>query len=189
MDYQLRKSTQKQLAIGILVCIIITILSLGICFRLVMQNSTLTTKLLNNRQTIITPMINHERFSFYGTQGDARYLRLMGLSLLNLRLNVASQTIKESHDLLLAYSDNSLREKLITVLAQERQRLHINEASSTFYLKEIKVSPHNGIVDITGELHFFYGVKAIEPVNKHYRLRLETRNGALKLTDFVELAV
>ncbi|MDR5610298.1 type IV conjugative transfer system protein TraE [Arsenophonus sp.] len=187
MDYQLRKSSQKQLAIGVVTCVVITILSLGICYRLLMQNRELTAQLLNNRQTIVTPMVDHEGFSFYGTRGDARYLRLMALSLLNLRLNVSAQTIKDSHDLLLAYSDTHLREKLITVLAEERQRMAINEASSTFYLKEVKVSPDTGVVDITGELHFFYGIKAVEPVDKHYRLRLETRDGALKLTDFVEL--
>ncbi|MDR5611504.1 MAG: TraE/TraK family type IV conjugative transfer system protein [Arsenophonus sp.] len=104
-------------------------------------------------------MVDHEGFSFYGTLGDARYLLLMALSLLNLRLNVSAQTIKDSHDLLLAYSDTHLREKLISVLAEERQRMTINEASSSFYLKEVKVSPDSGVVDITGELHFSTALK------------------------------
>lgn len=103
MDYQLRKSSQKQLAIGVVTCVVITVLSLGVSYRLLMQNRELTSRLLNNHQTIITPMVDHEGFSFYGARGDARYLRLMALSLLNLRLNVSAQTIKDSHDLLLAY--------------------------------------------------------------------------------------
>ncbi|WP_395971403.1 hypothetical protein WH390_14445 (plasmid) [Candidatus Arsenophonus nilaparvatae] len=38
MDYQLRKSSQKQLAIGVVTCVVITVLSLGVCYRLLMQN-------------------------------------------------------------------------------------------------------------------------------------------------------
>ncbi|QLK88755.1 hypothetical protein E3U36_12065 (plasmid) [Arsenophonus endosymbiont of Aphis craccivora] len=70
MDYQLRNSSQKRLAIGVVTCVVITILSLGMCYRLLMQNRELTFPLLNNHQTIIAPMFDHEGFSFYGTRGD-----------------------------------------------------------------------------------------------------------------------
>ncbi|WP_119712736.1 hypothetical protein [Arsenophonus endosymbiont of Aleurodicus floccissimus] len=83
MDYQLRKSSQKQLAIGVVACAVITVLSLRICYQSLKQNRELTFQLLDNHQTIITPMVDHKGFSFYGTRGDAHYLRLMALSLLN----------------------------------------------------------------------------------------------------------
>ncbi|PHM59552.1 TraE/TraK family type IV conjugative transfer system protein [Xenorhabdus ishibashii] len=188
MDINLKKSYERTLAISAIVLVFMTILSLGFNYKLYSDYRVLVSQLVSNKQIIIKPMVNDdEGFSFKGKRGDARYLRLMGLSFIGLRLDVSTQTVEQSHEILTGYLDEGLREKLIPVLSQEKQRLKINNGSSVFYPKEMKVSPSNGIFDITGDLVFYYGIERSDPVPKHYQLRMETLNGNFKLVDFVEL--
>ena len=111
----------------------------------------------------------------------------MGLSFISLRLDVNSQTVENSHEILLSYASNELREKLIPILSQEKRSLSVDNGSSVFYPKAIKVSPSNGIVDVKGELVFSYGIRKTPSVNKHYQLRIDMEKGLLKLTGFSEI--
>ena len=144
---------------------------------------------IENRQIIITPMINNtnQEYGFKGERGGSDYLRLMGLSFISLRLDVNSQTVENSHEILLSYASNELREKLIPILSQEKRSLSVDNGSSVFYPKAIKVSPSNGIVDVKGELVFSYGIRKTPSVNKHYQLRIDMEKGLLKLTGFSEI--
>lgn len=188
MDINLKKSYERTLAVTVIVLVFMTILSIGFNYKLYSDYRAVLSQLVNNKQTIVEPMITDGKgFSFIGERGDARYLRLMAMSFVALRLDVTAQTVEHSHEILISYLGENLREKLIPVLSQEKQRLKINNGSSVFYLKQIKVSPSNGIVDIRGLLEYSYGINPVEPIEKHYQLRMETRNGRLELTDFVEL--
>ncbi|TNH04039.1 hypothetical protein FHQ26_00610 [Testudinibacter sp. TR-2022] len=188
MDIKIKKSHEKTLVITMIILVVIVILSLGLAHRLYSDNRDLTSYIVNNKQTIIKPMVSADKeYSFIGERGDARYLRLMALSFLSLRLDVNAQNIESSHEVLISYLSSELREKLIPVLSQEKTRVKVNNGNSTFFLRNIKVSPSNGIVDIEGDLSFFYGIKEIPLIPKHYRLKIETRNNQLLLTDFVEM--
>lgn len=76
------------MAVAIIVLLFMTILALALAWRIYGDNQQLTKKLLNNRQTIVVPYGADTAFSFTGDRGDARYLRLMALAWLNLRLNI-----------------------------------------------------------------------------------------------------
>ncbi len=188
MDINLKKSNERTMAISVIVLIFMTILSIGFNYKLYSDYRVLVSQLVSNKQIIIKPMVgSDEEISFKGERGDARYLRLMALSFIGLRLDVNAQTVEQSHELLSAYLADGFREAMIPVLSQEKQRLKINNGNSVFFPKTIKVSPSNGIVDVVGDLQFSYGIEKAEPVPKHYRLRMETRNGKFELTDFVEM--
>ena len=67
--------------------------------------------------------------------------------------------LNKSHEILLGYATNDLREQLIPILSQEKRSLSVDNGASVFYPKTIRVSPSNGIVDIKGELVFSYGIR------------------------------
>lgn len=188
MDFKRKKEKEKTLSYAVLILLSITILSLIISILLFFKNENLQAKIDNNREVIIKPMINPEQdFSFVGERGDARYLKLMAISFLSLRLDVNSQTIENNHEALIGYTSEELRQKLIPILSQEKQRVMADNGSSTFYIRKMRVSPSNGIVDVQGDLKFYYGLKETPRVPKHYQLRIETRKNQLSLTDFVEI--
>lgn len=188
MDIKKQQDQRKVLASAMIILLVITFFSSLVSIYLVYQNSKLFDDLRNNKQTIVRPLVDLENgYSFYGVRGDARYLRAMALSFLVLRLNVSAQNIETSHDILLSYTSDELRPKLIEALSKEKKSLRIDNGASIFYVRDLKVSPTNGIVDVVGDLEFYYGIKKIQPIKKHYQLRIEMRNSQLKLTDFVEI--
>lgn len=188
MDINLKKSQERTLVLSVIILVFMTILSIGFNYKLYSDYKEVIAHLVNNKQVIIKPMVNaDEEFSFMGERGDAHYLRLIGLSFIGLRLDVNAQTVTASHEILTGYLSEGLREKLIPVLSQEKQRLKINNGNSVFYPESIRVSPSNGIFDIKGKLEFSYGLEKTEKIPKHYQLRIDTRNGQLKLNDFVEI--
>lgn len=188
MDYRKKQDREKTLSIAIIILVSVTVFSLVIAILLFFKVESLEKKLEDNREIVIKPMVNPEQeFSFIGERGDANYLRLMGLSFLSLRVDVNSQNIEYSHEILLSYATDELKQRLIPVLSQEKQRVMADNGSSSFYVKKIRVSPSTGLIDVEGELKFYYGLKETPTVHKHYQLRIETRKNQFKLTDFVEI--
>lgn len=189
MEYRLKASNNRSLAISIVILLLIAILALGVCFRLIKVNQQLTEDLVNNRQIIIQPLGANKEFAFSGAKGDARYLRLIALSFLNLRLNVSKETVQANHDLLLAYACEGQRKVMLPVLAEEKKRITLTEGSSVFYPQVLRVAADTGLVDITGDLVFTYGMKSLDPLPKHYQIRMDTRNDGLCYNAFVEVPV
>lgn len=189
MDFNRIKDINRSLGIAVMVMTGIAASTSLLAHRLYSTNKELVNTALENKQIIVTPMINNtnQEYSFKGERGNSDYLRLMGLSFLSLRLDVNSQTVENSHDILLGYSSNELREKLIPILSQEKRSLSVDNGSSVFYPRAIKVSPSNGIVDVKGELIFSYGIRRTPSVNKHYQLRIDMEKGLLRLTGFSEI--
>ncbi|QHM74031.1 TraE/TraK family type IV conjugative transfer system protein [Mixta intestinalis] len=188
MELKLRSAGNRNMAVAILVLLVITILALGLCWRIYSDNQALTNKLLNNRQTIIMPYGADTPFSFTGERGDARYLRLMALAWLNLRLNISDKNVDSSHEILLAGACDGADKTLKGILANEALRIKENNGGSVFYPRDIRVWPDSGIVDITGDLHLSYGIQDGNPVAKHYRLRTDTRNSRLCWNAFLEVS-
>lgn len=189
MDFNRIKDINRSLGIAVMVMTGIAASTSLLAHRLYSTNKELVNTALENKQIIVTPMINNtnQEYGFKGERGNSDYLRLMGLSFLSLRLDVNSQTVENSHDILLGYSSNELREKLIPILSQEKRSLSVDNGSSVFYPRAIKVSPSNGIVDVKGELIFSYGIRRTPSVNKHYQLRIDMEKGLLRLTGFSEI--
>ena len=181
MDYRKKQDREKTLSIAIIILVSVTVFSLVIAILLFFKVESLEKKLEDNREIVIKPMVNPEQeFSFIGERGDANYLRLMGLSFLSLRVDVNSQNIEYSHEILLSYATDELKQRLIL-------GNWILVATVGFYVKKIRVSPSTGLIDVEGELKFYYGLKETPTVHKHYQLRIETRKNQFKLTDFVEI--
>ena len=189
MDINRKKDLNRSLSIAVIIMTGIALLTSLLAHRLFWTNQELVKLALDNKQIIITPMINNtnQEYGFKGERGNSDYLRLMGLSFLSLRLDVNSQTVENSHEILLNYSSNELREKLTPILSQEKRSLSVDSGASVFYPKSIKVSPSNGIVDVQGELVFSYDIRKTPSVSKHYQLRIEVDKGLLKLTGFSEI--
>ena len=189
MNFNRIKELNRSLGIAVLIMTVIAASTSLLAHRLYSTNKELVQNAIENRQIIITPMINNtnQEYGFKGERGGSDYLRLMGLSFISLRLDVNSQTVENSHEILLSYASNELREKLIPILSQEKRSLSVDNGSSVFYPKAIKVSPSNGIVDVKGELVFSYGIRKTPSVNKHYQLKIDMEKGLLKLTGFSEI--
>lgn len=183
------KKINRSLAIAVLVMTFIAASMSLLAHRLYSANQELVQTALENKQIIITPMINNgnQEYSFKGERGNSDYLRLMGLSMVSLRLDVNAQNVEQSHEILLGYATNDLREQLIPILSQEKRSLSVDNGASVFYPKTIRVSPSNGIVDIKGELVFSYGIRKTPPVDKHFQVRIEMEKGLLKLSGFSEI--
>ena len=189
MNFNRIKELNRSLGIAVLIMTVIAASTSLLAHRLYSTTKELVQNAIENRQIIITPMINNtnQEYGFKGERGGSDYLRLMGLSFASLRLDVNSQTVENSHEILLSYASNELREKLIPILSQEKRSLSVDNGSSVFYPKAIKVSPSNGIVDVKGELVFSYGIRKTPSVNKHYQIRIDMDKGLLKLTGFSEI--
>jgi conjugal transfer pilus assembly protein TraE len=189
MNFNRIKEVNRSLGIAVLIMTVIAASTSLLAHRLYSTNKELVQNAIENRQIIVTPMINNtnQEYGFKGERGGSDYLRLMGLSFISLRLDVNSQTVENSHDILLSYASNELREKLIPILSQEKRSLSVDNGSSVFYPKAIKVSPSNGIVDVKGEIVFSYGIRKTPSVNKHYQLRIDMEKGLLRLTGFSEI--
>lgn len=189
MDIKKQRDERKTLAFALLGLFGLTFASVLLTILMFFRNVSLEEQIQKNEKIIIQPMVNSEQgFSFYGERGDARYLRLMALSFLSLRLDVSAQNVEQSHEILLSYSSEEFRAKLIEALSKEKKSLTVDNGASAFYVKDLRVSPSNGIVDVKGELKFSYGIRTIPTVQKHYQLKIDTRNGKLRLTDFVEIS-
>lgn len=187
MEYKLRSAGNRNMAVAILVLLVITILSLGLAWRVYSDNRALMAQLVNNRQTIIIPYGADTPFSFTGERGDARYLRLMAMAWLNLRLNINNDNVTASHEMLLAGSCDGAATAMKPVLAEEADRVRGNDGESVFYLSDTKVWPDKGIVDLTGKLVLSYGMHSGAAVEKHYRIRTDTRNNRLCWNAFLEV--
>lgn len=189
MNFSRIKEINRSLGIAVLVMTFIAASMSLLAHRLYSTNQELVQTALENKQIIITPMINNgnQEYSFKGERGNSDYLRLMGLSMVSLRLDVNAQNVEQSHEILLGYATNDLREQLIPILSQEKRSLSVDNGASVFYPKTIRVSPSNGIVDIKGELVFSYGIRKTPPVDKHFQVRIEMEKGLLKLTGFSEI--
>lgn len=189
MNFSRIKEINRSLGIAVLVMTFIAASMSLLAHRLYSTNQELVQTALENKQIIITPMINNgnQEYSFKGERGNSDYLRLMGLSMVSLRLDVNAQNVEQSHEILLGYATNDLREQLIPILSQEKRSLSVDNGSSVFYPKTIRVSPSNGIVDIKGELVFSYGIRKTPPVDKHFQVRIEMEKGLLKLSGFSEI--
>ena len=187
MEYKLRSAGNRNMAVAIMVLLVITILALVLCWRIYSDNRALMNQLVSNRQTIVVPYGADTPFSFTGERGDARYLRLMALAWLNLRLNITDSNADASHEMLLAAACDGADKALKGVLADEASRVKGNSGGSVFYPKDFGVWPDRGIVDISGDLQLNYGLHDARPVKKHYRIRTDTRNNRLCWSAFLEV--
>lgn len=187
MEYRLRTAGNRNMAIALMVLLVMVILALGLCWRMYSDNRALMARLVNNRETIVIPYGADTPFSFTGQRGDARYLRLMALSWLNLRLNINSENAADSHEMLLASACDGAEKTLKPVLAEEKARVTTNDGGSVFYPKDFRVWAGSGVVDITGQLSLTYGMHTAAPVPKHFRIRTDIRNDRLCWSAFLEV--
>lgn len=187
MEYRLRSAGLRNMAVAMVALLMIALAALGLCWRLYADNRTLVRQLVNNRQTIVVPYGADTPFSFTGERGDARYLRLMALAWLNLRLNINNANADASHEMLMAAACDGAEKKLRSVLAEEASRVKGNSGGSAFYPKDVGVWTDKGIVEISGQLKLSYGRYDGASTDKHFRIRTDMRHNRLCWTAFLEV--
>ncbi|WP_276520069.1 TraE/TraK family type IV conjugative transfer system protein, partial [Citrobacter freundii] len=104
-------------------------------------------------------------------KADTEYFRMMTLSFLALRLNVAPETVDSNHAFLMTFVEPDVRADFVKVLDEEAAQIKANDVNSTFYTTEINVYPVDGRIDVRGVLKMWIGNSKPSTEIKTYRLR------------------
>lgn len=183
MEISARNSSTKVIAIIILsLTTLVFILGFAVSW-LSVTNRTL----IHEQRTIVTPMIYNSPYSVSETSSDTENYRMMTLSFLALRLNVAPETVESSHDLLLSFIEPEVLKSFKSVLEDESRQIKANEVNSVFYASEINVHPVGGRVDVRGVQKIWIGKAQPSTELKKFRLRLTYSGGFTRIAKFYEV--
>lgn len=183
MKHSARLSTNRVMAIGFIVMVILIFLSLSINIMQAINNY----RLQDEKLTVAVPMLFNAPFAVSQNQADASYLQQMALSFVALRLNVTPETVEASHNFLLGMVKPASQNELKIILAEEAKRIKDNSVNAAFFQTSVKVYPAQGRVDIRGELKTWIGDGQPNAVIKHYSLYLDRTEGITWLSRFVEV--
>jgi len=183
LNYAINKS--RALSLIIISLFILLVLS-------VIANALLSTLVYyqrNETQTRIIPMVNSDnaQYTLSNKGYDSRYLRDMGMSFINLRLNVTPETVASNHKLLLSFVAKESRPKMVDTLTKEANLIVNDDLTSAFYFEGINVYPAADIFEVTGVLKTWSGKYALDPQPKKYQLKVNYANGTFEIEKFIEV--
>lgn len=138
--------------------------------------------------TVVLPMNYNSKYTFNNKNYDINYLRDMGISFIDLRLNNTPETVHKKHELLLSYVDPSSRPEISAVLADEEKIIIKDDLTSAFYFQEINLYSQSDIFEVTGILKTWSGDRSIKDQKKTYQLKVNYINGRFIILNFVEVA-
>ncbi|MFQ1018109.1 type IV conjugative transfer system protein TraE [Gilliamella sp. BG7] len=170
--------------------IILIFVSLGlflISFIINLVLAVVVYNLKNQSTTVVLPMNYSNKYVFNNNNYDINYLRDMGISFIDLRLNNSPETVHKKHELLLSYVDPSCRPEISAVLSDEEKIIIEGDLSSAFYYEEISLYSESDIFEITGKIKTWSGNRFISEQKKTYRLKVNYRNGQFVILSFVEV--
>lgn len=183
MELTARDSTNKTVAIIIVLLSFFVLLSLTSNILLVFQNKYLS----SHRETVVTPMAYNAPFVISEANSSASHMQMMALSFIALRLNVSPETVDAQHQFLLGYVKSSVQPDFRIILAQEAQRIKNNVVSSAFYQTQLQIFPDQNRIDIRGVLKTWIGNADPQVDIKQYSLQLSYTNGVTSIEKFVEI--
>lgn len=183
MELTARDSTNKVVAIVIIVLLVLFTLSLTSNILLVQQNKYISA----HREKIVTPMAYDAPFIISEANSSPSHMQMMALSFMALRLNVSPETVDSQHEFLLGFVKPGAQPDFKIVLAQEAQRIKSNEVNSAFYQTQIQVYPADNRIDIRGVLKTWIGNGKPQSDLKHYSLVLSYENGITSIVKFLEV--
>lgn len=175
---------QTKLLIGI---IFVSIVLFLISFVVNLILTIVIYDLKNKSTTIILPMNYSNKYVFGNDNYDINYLRDMGISFIDLRLNNSPETIHKKHELLLSYVDPISRPEISAVLSDEEKVIIDGDLTSAFYFEEINLYAEHDIFEITGKLKTWSGNRFIKEQKKTYQLKVNYINGKFIILKFVEV--
>jgi conjugal transfer pilus assembly protein TraE len=171
----------------LLVVIIFILLGLFlVSFAINLILASVTYSLRNKVTTVVLPMNYSSKYEFNNGNYDVNYLRDMGISFIDLRLNNSPETVHKKHELLLSYVEPSSRPEISAVLSDEEKIIIDDDLSSAFYYEEINLYPEHDIFEITGTIKTWSGNRFIKEQKKTYQLKVNYINGQFVILKFVE---
>lgn len=138
--------------------------------------------------TVVLPMNYNNKYVFNNENYDINYLRDMGISFIDLRLNNSPETVHKKHELLLSYVDPSSRPEISAVLTDEEKIIIKDDLTSAFYFQEINLYSQNDIFEVTGILKTWSGDRSLKDQKKTYQLKVNYINGRFVILNFVEVS-
>ncbi|BBT68682.1 protein TraE (plasmid) [Aeromonas caviae] len=183
MELTARDSTNKVVAVVMLVLLALLTLSIASNIVLALQNKHLT----STREKIVTPMAYDAPFVISEANSSPAHMQMMALSFMALRLNISPETVDTQHQFLLGFVKPGAQPDFKVVLAQEAQRIKQNEVNSAFYQTQLQVFPTENRIDIRGVLKTWIGNGQPKSDLKHYSLVLAYQNGITSIVKFLEV--
>lgn len=183
MELTARDSTNKVVAVVMLVLLALLTLSIASNIVLALQNKHLT----STREKIVTPMAYDAPFVISEVNSSPAHMQMMALSFMALRLNISPETVDTQHQFLLGFVKPGAQPDFKVVLAQEAQRIKQNEVNSAFYQTQLQVFPTENRIDIRGVLKTWIGNGQPKTDLKHYSLVLAYQNGITSIVKFLEV--
>lgn len=139
-----------------------------------------------HQKRVIIPAEFKQPFTISDSAVDASYLRQMALFFTAERLNITPANIKQSHNLILQYTDSKFYHEFFGILDKEKQAVITQNISSVFYPEEIMPNTKELTVLIKGTLAHWVGDTPIAPIKKNYIIKFSYRSGYLKVASFFE---
>ena len=146
-----------------------------------------TRELTNGPRRVCTLRTSNAPFVVAEPKADTAYFRMMRLSFLAVRVNVAPETVYSNHAFLMSFVEPEAREEFKKVLQEEAAQIKANDVNSTFYTTEINVYPVDGRIDVRGVLKMWIGNSRPSTEIKTYRLRLKYTGGFTRIGRFYEV--
>ncbi|WP_339056751.1 type IV conjugative transfer system protein TraE [Candidatus Regiella endosymbiont of Tuberolachnus salignus] len=182
MELTARHSSNKIIAVTLLVIFLMLILSLISTILLAVDNHSLR----RHQEKIVIPMAFNVPFAISEALASPAYLQMMALSFISLRLNVSPETVDAQHQFLLSFAKPGAQSDFKITLAEESRRIRQNEVSSAFYQTRIRVFPAESIVEIHGVLKTWIGNGKPTSEQKNYNLKLDYADGMTRIVAFLE---
>lgn len=157
--------SQKKLFLGILVVSLLINLLQGV------ERLTVTEKII-----VLPPVINKEIW-IKGNAVSEGYLEEWSLYLTNLLLNVSSKTISYQAELALRHVSPDFSGKMQLKFKKDAEILQKNNATTTFFPKEIVVVEKNMTATVTGTFATFVGKEKVSSHEQTYQLQFVFNKG------------
>ncbi len=157
----------------------------GLCGVLLITNILQSAGLFYRQErVIITPPQLTQGFWVEGNQFSPHYLQEMALHYAHLLLDVTEKSVLSQGEILLHYVVPESYGVFKAKLLEDEKYLKKNQLSTRFYPMDIKVSPENLSVEMTGDFMGYVGDKRISKGRETYQVRFQNRSGRLLLEDF-----
>lgn len=171
-----QKTTQKNLFLSLL-CASLLINVIQGCERLAVTEKVI----------ILPPGITKDVW-IKGNSVSEGYLEEWALYLTNLLLNVSSKTIGYQSELALRHVSPDFSGKMQLKFARDAETLQKNNATTTFFPKEITVDEKNMTATVTGTFATFVGKEKVSAHEHTYHLQFVFNKGRfLQLTQFKQI--
>ena len=157
-----------------------------LCISLLLNVLQVVERLMVTEKVIVLPPSITKDVWIKGNSVSESYLEEWSLYLTNLLLNVSGKTIGYQSELALRHVSPDFSGKLQTKFKKDAAALQKNNATTTFFPKEIRVIEKTMTVFVTGTFATYVGKEKISAHEQTYQLNFIFNKGRfLQLTNFI----